>query len=132
LRKAKEEYEKEQAEHGAWVKLLGVIAGRVGGSVSEAERSRGGRPGSDQKTEVAARFAENLRRIRLIERLSQEAMAQRASLHRTQIGLLESGNRVCRIDTLIRRTHRGDHLGPSPETKGAFTFNSRPFSRRTS
>jgi transcriptional regulator with XRE-family HTH domain len=110
--------------------------------VSELEWGRTGDPCRDQRTEVAARFAENLRRIRLIERLSQEEMAQRASLHRTQIGLLESGKRACRIDTLIQLAGavaippeeliEGIIWVPSPETKGAFTFNSRPFSHRTS
>jgi transcriptional regulator with XRE-family HTH domain len=108
--------------------------------MSELERTRAGDPCRDQRTEVAERFAENLRRIRLIERLSQDEMARRASLHRTEIGLLESGSRVCRIDTLIRLAGavaippeefiEGIIWVPSPETKGAFTFNSRPFSHR--
>jgi transcriptional regulator with XRE-family HTH domain len=51
---------------------------------------------------VAERFGENLRRVRKREDLSQEKLAKRASLHRTEIGLLEKGERVCRIDTLIR------------------------------
>jgi transcriptional regulator with XRE-family HTH domain len=110
--------------------------------VGEVERSHAGDPCRDQRADVAARFAENLRRIRLIERLSQEEMAQRASLHRTEICLLESGKRVCRIDTLIRLAGavaippeefiEGIIWVPRPQTKGAFSFNSRPFSRRTS
>lgn len=110
--------------------------------MGEIGRSRTGDSRRDQRSEVAARFAENLRRIRLIERLSQEQMAQRASLHRTEIGLLESGRRVCRIDTLIQLAGavavppeefiEGIIWVPSPETKGAFTFNSRPFSQRSS
>lgn len=51
---------------------------------------------------VAGRLGENLHRVRRREGLSQERLAVRASLHRTEIGLLEKGERVCRIDTLIR------------------------------
>jgi transcriptional regulator with XRE-family HTH domain len=58
-----------------------------------------GRAGSEC---VAERFGENLRRVRHREGLSQEHLAMRASLHRTEVGRLEAGERVCRIDTLIR------------------------------
>jgi transcriptional regulator with XRE-family HTH domain len=51
---------------------------------------------------VAERFGANLRRVRRREGLSQEGLAVRASLHRTEIGRLEGGERACRIDTLIR------------------------------
>jgi transcriptional regulator with XRE-family HTH domain len=52
--------------------------------------------------EVAERFGENLRRARRRVGLSQEQVAIRASLHRTEVGLLERGGRVARIDTLIQ------------------------------
>ena len=51
---------------------------------------------------MALRFGENLRRCRRRAGLSQEELAIRASLHRTEIGMLENGNRVARIDTLIQ------------------------------
>jgi len=51
---------------------------------------------------VAARFGENLVRCRLEADLSQEELAHNASLHRTEVGLLERGARVPRIDTLIK------------------------------
>lgn len=51
---------------------------------------------------IAARFGQNLRRCRRQAGLSQEAAAIRASLHRTEIGLLERGERVPRIDTCIK------------------------------
>jgi transcriptional regulator with XRE-family HTH domain len=51
---------------------------------------------------VGRRFGENLRRCRKAGGLSQEALGERASLHRTEIGLLERGARVPRIDTLIK------------------------------
>jgi transcriptional regulator with XRE-family HTH domain len=51
---------------------------------------------------VAERFGSNLREVRRRAGLSQEELAFRASLHRTEIGLLERGIRVPRIDTLIK------------------------------
>ncbi|MBS1891051.1 MAG: helix-turn-helix transcriptional regulator [Actinobacteria bacterium] len=51
---------------------------------------------------VAARFAANLRRLRVAADLSQEELSFRAGVHRTQISLMESGDRVPRFDTLVR------------------------------
>jgi len=55
--------------------------------------SRGG------NRQVAKRFGVNLREARKAAGLSQEALAIRASLHRTEIGLLERGERMPGIDT---------------------------------
>jgi transcriptional regulator with XRE-family HTH domain len=52
--------------------------------------------------EVARRFGENLRRLRKGADISQEELGLRCSLHRTEIGLLERGARVPRIDTLVK------------------------------
>jgi transcriptional regulator with XRE-family HTH domain len=52
--------------------------------------------------DVAHRFGENLRRVRRRAGISQEELGMRSSLHRTEIGLLERGARVPRIDTLIK------------------------------
>jgi len=52
--------------------------------------------------EVTEPFRQNLRRLRRRAGLSQEHLAARASLHRTAIGLLENGERLPRIDTLMR------------------------------
>lgn len=52
--------------------------------------------------EVARQFATNLRRARQRTGLSQEEVAWRASLHRTEIGLLETAARTPRIDTLVK------------------------------
>jgi transcriptional regulator with XRE-family HTH domain len=51
---------------------------------------------------VAERFGRNLARHRLASGLSQEELAVRASVHRTQVGLLESGKRQPRIETLVK------------------------------
>ncbi len=52
--------------------------------------------------DVAARFGENLARCRKAAKLSQEELGFRASLHRTEIGQLERGVRLARIDTLVK------------------------------
>jgi transcriptional regulator with XRE-family HTH domain len=52
--------------------------------------------------QVAIHFGENLRCLRKRAEISQEELGLRASLHRTEIGLLERGARTPRIDTLIK------------------------------
>lgn len=61
--------------------------------------------------EIAGRFGENLTRCRRHAKISQEELGIRASLHRTQIGVLERGGRLPRIDTLIKLAGA---LGVSP------------------
>jgi transcriptional regulator with XRE-family HTH domain len=51
---------------------------------------------------VARQFGANLRRARRRAGLSQEEVGFRASLHRTEVGLLERGARTPRIDTLVK------------------------------
>jgi transcriptional regulator with XRE-family HTH domain len=94
----------------------------------------------EQALVVAERFGGNLRRVRRREGLSQEQLAARASLHRTAIGLLENGQRVCRVDTLIQLAGAMavppaellDGIGwvPGLEHEGAFSINSRPIATR--
>jgi transcriptional regulator with XRE-family HTH domain len=52
--------------------------------------------------DIAARFGENLARCRKRAKLSQEEVGVRASLHRTEISLLERGARLPRIDTVVK------------------------------
>jgi transcriptional regulator with XRE-family HTH domain len=54
------------------------------------------------RVDIAGRFGENLTQCRKRAKLSQEELGFRASLHRTQIGVLERGGRLPRIDTLIK------------------------------
>lgn len=54
------------------------------------------------ESEIAVRFGRNLRRARRSADLSQEALGSTAGLHRTEIGLLENGRRVARVDTLVK------------------------------
>jgi transcriptional regulator with XRE-family HTH domain len=51
---------------------------------------------------VAERFAENLMIARRRAGLSQESLAFAADLHRTEVGALERGERLPRIDTLVK------------------------------
>lgn len=52
--------------------------------------------------DLAVRFGENLARVRTQAGLSQEELGFLASLHRTEIGMLERGVRLPRIDTVIK------------------------------
>lgn len=52
--------------------------------------------------DIATAFGRKLNRCRKRAGLSQEELAVRASLHRTEIGLLERGERLPRIDTVIK------------------------------
>jgi transcriptional regulator with XRE-family HTH domain len=95
-------------------------------------------PAKTRDPAVAGRFGRNLRRVRKREDLSQEELARRAGLHRTAIGLLEHGERVPRIDTLIRLADSmvvppaelldGISWVPAPEVVGAFAFGSMSIS----
>jgi transcriptional regulator with XRE-family HTH domain len=51
---------------------------------------------------VATRFGRNLWRCRRRAALSQEELGARAGLHRTEIGMLEHGTRLARVDTLMK------------------------------
>lgn len=51
---------------------------------------------------VATQFGANLARARRRAGLSQEEAAVRASIHRTEVGLLERGERTPRIDTALK------------------------------
>jgi transcriptional regulator with XRE-family HTH domain len=52
--------------------------------------------------DIATHFGRNLNRARKRAGLSQEELGIRATLHRTEIGLLERGERLPRIDTVIK------------------------------
>lgn len=53
---------------------------------------------------VAQQFAANLIRCRKRAGISQEEVGFLASLHRTEVGLLEQGKRLPRIDTFVKLT----------------------------
>lgn len=86
--------------------------------------------------DCADRFGQNLRRCRRVANLSQEQLGLRAGLHRTEIGLLERGARVPRIDTLLKlaaalsvepgELNRRDRLGARRGTAGSLQAAFRP------
>jgi transcriptional regulator with XRE-family HTH domain len=52
--------------------------------------------------DIARQFGNNVRKYRNMRKLSQEELANRAELHRTQIALIESGKRCPRLDTIYK------------------------------
>lgn len=53
-------------------------------------------------TDIAVRFAENLLALRGRSGLSQGGTAERSGLHITEVGLLERGLRLPRLDTIVK------------------------------
>jgi len=51
---------------------------------------------------LTKRFGDKVRKYRMRRGFSQEELAYRAGLHRTQIGLIESGKRCPRLDTVYK------------------------------
>jgi transcriptional regulator with XRE-family HTH domain len=85
---------------------------------------------------VATQFGDNLRYYRRRADLSQEELGYAASLHRTEIGLLERGARIPRIDTLVKLAGRLSippselltdiEWTPGSVTRGGFTLSPAP------
>ena len=58
--------------------------------------------GKTRNEELGRHLGENLRRARRWAAMSQEEVARGAAVHRTEIGLLEQGQRVPGVETLIK------------------------------
>jgi transcriptional regulator with XRE-family HTH domain len=58
-------------------------------------------PAQDTKV-VVQRLAENVRRLRHERNITQEELAARAGIHRTQTGAIETGRHEPRVSTLVR------------------------------
>jgi len=58
------------------------------------------------------RFAANLRRARKAAGISQEELAERCEIHRTEVSLLERGGREPRLGMLVKLA---TSLGTTPE-----------------
>ena len=59
-------------------------------------------PDPDATEGLKTRFGENVRLLRARLHISQEELASRADIHRTQMTLIESGRRLPRADTLLK------------------------------
>lgn len=66
-----------------------------------------------EQCRLVALFAANVRRRRLELRLSQEALAERAGVHRTYVGMLERGEKNVTIYNIERIA---DALQVAPST----------------
>lgn len=91
--------------------------------------------------EVATKFGRNLFRCRRRAAMSQEELGALASLHRTEIGMLEQGTRLARVDTLMKLAGAlsisplelldGIHWTPGPSAEGSFTISERSLAARS-
>jgi transcriptional regulator with XRE-family HTH domain len=89
--------------------------------------------GRRRPEEVAVKFGRNLFRCRRRAAMSQEELGKLASLHRTEIGLLERGGRIPRIDTLMKLATslavspiellEGIHWTPGNDAAGSFSVS---------
>ena len=77
---------------------------------------------------IAKRFGANLKAVRRASDLSQERLGLRAGVHRSEVGLLERGQRVPRIDT-VAKLARALGIGPGELLIGTVAaLDSRPLS----
>jgi transcriptional regulator with XRE-family HTH domain len=98
------------------------------------------RDGRIRSEEVAVKFGRNLWRCRRRASMSQEELGARASLHRTEIGMLEQGTRLARVDTLMKLAGalsispiellEGIHWTPGTTSEGGFAISERTLPHR--
>jgi transcriptional regulator with XRE-family HTH domain len=81
--------------------------------------------GYEYSTDLARCLAENLFIIRRRAGLSQEDLAALAGLHRTEIGNLERGLRLARIDTVVKLAGALE-IAPGDLLKGMAWLPARP------
>jgi transcriptional regulator with XRE-family HTH domain len=96
--------------------------------------------GRIRSEEVAVKFGRNLLRCRRRAAMSQEELGNLASLHRTEIGMLEHGTRLARVDTLMKLAGalsvsplellEGIHWTPGSTAEGSFAITDRTLPRR--
>lgn len=91
--------------------------------------------GRKRSEEVAKKLGRNLWRCRRRASFSQKELGARASLHRTEIGMIEQGTRLPRVDTLMKLSGAlsisptelldGIHWTPGPPPNGGFAVTER-------
>lgn len=54
------------------------------------------------RREILGRVSHNVRAARVGHRMTQELLARRSGLHRTEIGKLENSERLPRLDTAVK------------------------------
>ena len=96
--------------------------------------------GRIRSEEVAVKFGRNLYRCRRRAAMSQEELGNLASLHRTEIGMLEHGTRLARVDTLMKLAGalsvsplellEGIHWTPGNSHEGSFAISERSLPHR--
>ncbi len=59
-------------------------------------------PSASRNDPVAAAFGARLRRVRQKARLSQEELADRALVHRTEVSIIERGGREPRYELILK------------------------------
>jgi transcriptional regulator with XRE-family HTH domain len=99
------------------------------------------RDGRVRSEEVALKFGRNLFRCRRRAAMSQEELGALAQLHRTEIGMLEHGTRLARVDTLLKLAGaleipptellEGIDWLPSPNDQGRFSIREHSFGERS-
>jgi transcriptional regulator with XRE-family HTH domain len=97
------------------------------------------RDGRLRSEEVATQFGRNLFRCRRRAAMSQEELGALASLHRTEIGMLEHGTRLARVDTLMKLAGalsisptellEGIQWLPTSSNEGSFSISERTLAR---
>jgi transcriptional regulator with XRE-family HTH domain len=86
------------------------------------------------------KFGRNLYRCRRRAAMSQEELGSLSSLHRTEIGMLEHGTRLARVDTLMKLAGalsvsplellEGIDWTPGNSDEGSFTISERTLPHR--
>jgi transcriptional regulator with XRE-family HTH domain len=61
-----------------------------------------GKEKGPQAAEASRSFGQNLARFRERVGLSQQGAADRAGLHRTHVAMIEAGQRLPRLDTIVK------------------------------
>lgn len=102
--------------------------------------TRVSRDGRVRSEEVAVKFGRNLFRCRRRAGMSQEELGNLASLHRTEIGMLEQGTRLARVDTLMKiagslgispaELLEGIDWSPAHSSEGSFRISERTLAPR--